>query len=89
MNLIHHEHGSISIGSHDQEDHQYGQAFSVGMVHHMDTYDVLTSHHEDTFAGFLVLDSGCQRTCLRSEVVALPHEEATAACVDTLFISGR
>ena len=63
VNLIHHEHGSISIGSHDQEDHQYGQAFSVGMVHHMDTYDVLTSHHEDTFAGFLVLDSGCQRTC--------------------------
>ena len=63
MNLIHHEHGSISIGSHDQEDHQYGQAFSVGMVHHMDTYDVLTSHHEDMFAGFLVLDSGCQRTC--------------------------
>lgn len=33
------------------------------MVHVMDTYDVLTSHQPDTFAGYLVLDSGCQRTC--------------------------
>ena len=61
VGVIHHEHGAVSI--HDQQEQEYGQIFSVGMIHNMDIHHAFTAAHVDVFAGFLVLDSGCQRTC--------------------------
>ena len=68
--FIHHEHGATEISSPSATS--YGNMFTVGMVQHCISekpYDDVHAVHEvtingpESFAGYLVLDTGCQRTC--------------------------
>ena len=68
--FIHHEHGATEITSPSAT--AYGNMFTVGMVQHCLTTQPPTDIHAvhevtisgpESFAGYLVLDTGCQRTC--------------------------
>ena len=68
--FIHHEHGATEITSPSAT--AYGNMFTVGMVQHRITTQPPTDIHAvhevtingpESFAGYLVLDTGCQRTC--------------------------
>ena len=68
--FIHHEHGATEISSPSATS--YGNMFTVAMVQHCisekpcdDVHAVheVTINGPESFAGYLVLDTGCQRTC--------------------------
>ncbi|CAL1170840.1 unnamed protein product, partial [Cladocopium goreaui] len=64
VNFIHHEHGVVDV----YDNPSYGQSFDVNMVlvpspgipYVVNEVKFVGS---ETFAGLIVLDSGCQRTC--------------------------
>ena len=68
--FIHHEHGATEISAPSATS--YGNMFTVGMIQHYPSTNPdadIHSVHEvkingpESFAGYLVLDTGCQRTC--------------------------
>ena len=68
VGIIHHEFGEVDIQPASSD---YGNMFSVKMVQHVhraphDVCEVSVSGPQD-FAGYLVLDTGCQRMCCGQE----------------------
>ena len=62
VGIIHHDYGSLEI--HEPPEEEYGNVFSVGMVGHKSfQVNEINFHAADIFKGYMVIDTGCQRTC--------------------------
>ncbi len=64
VGIIHHEHGATDVSSAPSS---YGNMFTIQMVQHPpqlhhEVHEV-SIHGPEGFAGFMILDTGCQRTC--------------------------
>ena len=59
--VVYHQDGSLTYDNSPQDLPEYGQAFSCNVV---DAYTVDSIHDVGSvFAGYMVLDSACQKTC--------------------------
>lgn len=62
VGIIHHDYGSVEI--HEDPQDQYGNMFSVQMVgYNRFQVNEINFNHTDQFKGYMIIDTGCQRTC--------------------------